>query len=417
MSRMVLTYNKFYITTENGILAFSVLGIYIYAAIFAFPFNLKFDMPLLILAMAGISAAFASFRNRTYISLTHTAPIIFFLISFVISCIFSEDIRKSMLLSMHLLPGVLLYFLINKTFDSTRNTTNLYLATSIAIIGLGAGLFHAFITKNASGPFAWVVNMGSPIMVVKNDTTFLALMCPLSLALLYLRPFSIGGIIAALSLFVAVADISVFQSRIAVLTTVISISCFFIGIQKSRASIICGLVLTAIILTVDCFTGFPLMERFIRHWDGTGRIPLWMTAWQMFLESPLVGHGPHTFGLHYNSYISNHIFPTWLFVESRFVPWPHNLYLEVLAEQGLFGFVALVILLYKGLLVSWDLRKAIDRETRILGAGLFAALIGFCFASLFELTFLRQWVVITIFLLLGLTVRLSSIVKNKRENI
>ena len=413
MSRMVLTYNKFYLTTANGMLAFSVLCLYIYVAIFAFPFNVKIDLPLLILALASISAALASLRNSTYINLPFTAPIIFFLISFGLSCIASEDIRRSMLLSMHFVPAILLYFLIIKTCNSTRNISNLYLATSFAVLGLGSGLFYAFLTKNAAGPFGWAVDLGSPIMVVKNDTTFLAVMCPLSLALVYLRPRSIGGMIAALSLFVAVADMSVFQSRIAVMTLIVSICCFFIGLQKSRASIVCGFALLIIILTVDCFRDFPLIERFIRHWDGSGRLPLWMSAWQMFLASPVVGHGPRTFGMHYSSYISNHIFPSWLFVDSRFVPWPHNLYFEVLAEQGIIGFVTLATLLYKGLSASWNFRRAIAGEPRILGAGLFSALVSFCFASLFELTFLRQWVVITFFMILALTAQLSSMVSKK----
>jgi O-antigen ligase len=388
---------------------FSVLGVCIYVASFAFPFNFKFDLPLMILALASIPVTVGCMRNKTFFNLPLALPVILFLISFGMSSIVSEDTKRSLLLSMHFLPAVLLYFLVTKAFESTKNTSNLYLAASIAMLGLASGLFYAFLSKIGSGPFGWVLDTESPVMVVKNDVTFLAVMCPLCLALVYLRPRSISGMIGALSLFICVAVMGVFQSRVAVLTMIISISCFFIGIHKSKAAFAYGLAVLIMILMVDFFMGFPLIERFIRHWDGSGRIPLWVSAWQMFLESPVVGHGPHTFGTYYSSYISNHIFPSWLFVDSRFVPWPHNLYLEVLAEEGIIGFVALVILLYKGLSASWNLRNAIATETRILGVGSFAALVGFCFASSFELTFLRQWVVITMFMLLGVIAQLSCI--------
>jgi O-antigen ligase len=89
------------------------------------------------------------------------------------------------------------------------------------------------------------------------------------------------------------------------------------------------------------------------------------------------------------------------------VPWPHNLYLEVLAEQGIFGFLAFLFLLIRGLFAALKIRSIAFHEVRILGYGVLASLLGFCFASLIELTFLRQWVTLVLFTILGVIAHLS----------
>jgi O-antigen ligase len=93
----------------------------------------------------------------------------------------------------------------------------------------------------------------------------------------------------------------------------------------------------------------------------------------------------------------------------------HNLYLEVLSEQGISGVAALGFLLASGLSAGRNLRRSEVREAQILGYGAFAGLAGFCLAAAIELTFLRQWVVIMMFLLLGVISRLSSSQKKTKE--
>jgi O-antigen ligase len=115
----------------------------------------------------------------------------------------------------------------------------------------------------------------------------------------------------------------------------------------------------------------------------------WSTAWKMFLEAPLLGHGPHTFGLFHKT------------------PWAHNLYLEVLAEQGIVGLGAFIGLMVGGMRMAWRVYCTAVGEMRLIGAGVLAALIGFCCASLFELSLVRQWVVAALFILIGMVAQLS----------
>ena len=86
----------------------------------------------------------------------------------------------------------------------------------------------------------------------------------------------------------------------------------------------------------------------------------------------------------------------------------HNLYLEALAEQGIAGLLALLILLGYGLGYTWRAYRSGYEDIADLGGATFAALAGFCFAALFELTFLRQWVPLVLFTLLGVAARLSA---------
>ena len=379
----------------------------LYVAFCGISLNFRIDIPLLILAACSIFIACSHGSSRKKLSTSQfLIYICFYLLVMCISILFSEDVGRSVLLSAPLLPAILLFFLIAEYFSDHKDIRLLYLTFVLVSLGLSAMLLGAVWINKLSDPFAWVLSVGSPMLVVKNDVTFLAIIAPLSLALIYLKPRSILSLIALTSLLSSIVVIGFFQSRIALLTMIIAVTFFFLFI-KPRIGLACGLLTSIVVLIIDCFMGFPLIERFIHHWDGSGRIPLWVSAWKMFLDAPLMGHGPHTFVELYESYLQNINLPSWIFVDSRTIPWPHNLYLEVLAEQGIFGFVALLFLLISGLFAALKFRRIAFVEVRILGYGAFASLLGFCFASLFELTFLRQWVTIVLFTILGVIAHLS----------
>jgi len=242
---------------------------------------------------------------------------------------------------------------------------------------------------------------------VPNDVAFLALVAPLSLVLLYRQPRSVVGILAALSILLSVCAVCALRSRGAILTFIVSIICVA-ALLRPRLSLACGLVILISALLVDGFLGFPLMAKFGSVWDNKfsdigvgGRIKLWSTAWAMFLEAPLLGHGAHTF-----------TYSEWPLT----VLWAHNLYLEVLAEQGIIGLAALGLLLACGASRAYQIQRAAPGEARILGAGAFAGLVGFCLAAAFELSLLRLWAVIMLFALLGVIAQLSPLETKRRPS-
>jgi len=353
-------------------------------------------------------------RTRTVNIFPLGFSVIFFLVVTAVSILLSKDVIRSIQLSVPLLPAVLIFFLIAGYFDGTKDVRFLYFVFSIVALGLASGLLWVVWTSGGMDPFVWVSDLGSTTLVVKNDVTFLAVVTPLLLSLIYLKPRSIFGVVAALAVILNLAVMGLFQSRIAVLTMVTSVICFF-SLLRLRAGLACGLFTLLAVLIIDGFMGFPLIERFGRFWDGTGRIPLWFSAWEMFLDKPFWGQGPHTFVLFYNSYLQELRIPSWLFIETQIVPWPHSLYFEILAEQGIAGIIAFVFLLAGGLSKAWSFRQADSLDVRVLGCGVCAGLVSFCFAALVELTFLRHWVVLLFFVFLGIISYLSSSRRQQEE--
>lgn len=378
-----------------------LIGVCIYIGGFCLPVKWKFDiLSLIALTLIALFEAVSSLRNKTNSNMPLALPVAAFLTSMGLSILVSEDVGRSLRLSVSFLPGVLLFYLVSVHFDGTKDISRLYFAVSAALLTIASGLLLAFFRNSGAGPFAWVSDTGSPILLVKNDVTFLALMSPFSLSLLCNKPSRVEGAIAALSLILCIIVTGLFQSRVAALTLVASITCFFILIRP-KIGIVCSIITIAILFLIDGGIGFPLSGRFIQQWDGSGRFPLWVSAWEMFLDAPMLGRGPHTFVLLYKAYLNTFSFPSWFFIETRLVPWAHNLYLEVLAGQGILGLITLGYLLFSGFYALQKLRRASPGETRILAYGAFACLAGFCLAAAIELTFLRQWVVVTMFILLG----------------
>jgi O-antigen ligase len=150
--------------------------------------------------------------------------------------------------------------------------------------------------------------------------------------------------------------------------------------------------LAALLLTAFLFD-LPLLSKFA-HIANDGRLYHWATAWALFVEAPLLGHGLHTF------------FDT--SVHPQGIAWAHNLYLQTLAEQGILGLLALVLLLSSAAVAAWNAQRSPIRDQHTLAAGALGALVGFCAASVVELTLLPEWVVLVMFVVLAVVARIPS---------
>ena len=160
-------------------------------------------------------------------------------------------------------------------------------------------------------------------------------------------------------------------------------------------------------LSIEAATGFPLAARFAGTWAT--RVSLWVTAWSMFLDSPLLGNGPRSFAVLFTDYAGTVRLPSWLPADPRFAPWSHSLYLETLAEQGVLGLTALLLLIGVSSRRALRLvRTAPDGEPRALALGAAVALLAMWLEGLYELSFIRLWVVIVLFALLGAVAALAA---------
>jgi O-antigen ligase len=240
-----------------------------------------------------------------------------------------------------------------------------------------------------------ITNLRVPILVVPNDLTLLAAGAPLSLVLLYRAPRGGMGLMAAASILVSLGAICVVRSRTAALTMVLGLISTAVLVQRRRrlAPSLAGVLVllgVALLLNALLFPQSQVATRFAHNWTLSGRITYWSVAWAMFREAPLVVQGPHTFGLFHKT------------------PWPHNLYLEVLAEQGVLDLAALGGMLACGIAVGWHVRRAPTEDFRLLGIGALASLMGLCAAAGVELTLLREWVATMLLTLLGVMAHLSA---------
>jgi O-antigen ligase len=406
--------NNFPFKLSSLLPSFRVIGITLYLVGFAFPWTC--DFPLLVLAICGFLAAVSLVLSGSTIRVPLFGPICLFLLATGLSALSSKDGGRSIRLSAPLVPALLLFLLIATAEGGTRTARWLYTVFSAVALGLASAMISVAVRNNASDPSSWILAVGSPLLLVPNDVTFLAVVTPFSLVLFFQTPRSVAGILAGLSLLCSISAIVLLQSRVAILTVVLSVV-FTVFLLRPRHWLKWGSAVGLLALALDWTLGFPLLCKFGRMQEA--RIALWNAAWTMFLDAPIMGHGPHTFASLHRKYIPTLSLPPWLPVDTKMVPWAHNLYLEVLAEQGLVGFAAFGLLLMRGLARGWGTQRGPPGERRALGVGALAGLCGFCFAAMIELSLLRQWVSIILFSLLGIISQLyppqESNVDSKEE--
>ena len=131
------------------------------------------------------------------------------------------------------------------------------------------------------------------------------------------------------------------------------------------------------------------------------RVDIWRTALNVWESHPVIGVGLGGFPQAY----AEARLPGKVFLPSTvFQPPPHahDVFLQLLAEQGILGFIAFVAILVAAVRTTLRLRRSRDGPTRLLGSGLLAALIAFLVHNLFDVTFEDPQTGLYVFVLLGL---------------
>lgn len=380
-------------------MSLAATGTYAYVATFALP--AAANASLVLLAVVSVLVA-ALDRRRSPRDNRLLAAVVFFGLSTIISVSTSVDVARSLRLSVPLIPGALLFLLISGSFGR-REIRGLY--ATFSLVSLAAAGHLLWVAQPSWGnPVGWMERTDTTLFVVPNDVAFFATVLPLSLALVADAPGIALGALGTASVLADVTVVVMYQSRGALLTTLLVIGLWATHLRWRTAVALMGAAVV-VILGIDGTAGFPLCRRFWETW-GT-RVPIWLAALHMFRDAPLLGHGPRCFALLFNEYFGHLVLPAWLPADPRFAPWAHNLYLETLAEQGLVGFGALSLLLGRAFSTAIRLQRAHLAETRTLARGALVGLGGLCAAGLFELSFLRLWVVVVFFSLMGVIAALA----------
>jgi O-antigen ligase len=392
--------------------ALGCVGVCGYLLGVALPVSPAFDLPLAFLVLLSTLAAVTGPKQSDLGRSRVLIPLAGFVAARLVSALAAPDPLGHLKVLAPLLPALLLFFVLAEWVQARRHVVAICASLTAAGFVLAATLLAASWLSDTPDAEAWAQAVPSPMLVVKNDIAVVAVLAPLPLATAWLRP---GWLVrlCVLGFFAALLTvIGVVRSRTALLTTLVAIVAFAALAGGARAIRRPGLVvivagLVAFALAASALVGFGLAHKTLHDWQGSGRLALWAAALAMFRDAPLLGHGPNSFGLHYRAYLDALQLPAWIAVDPRLTPWAHNLYLELLAEQGLVGLLAFLALGAAGVAMVRRIRRSPEPELQRLGAAAGAALIAFMAAAAFELSFIRAWVTIILFTLLGLLTTLS----------
>jgi O-antigen ligase len=339
-------------------------------------------------------------------------PVLPFLAALLFAATRSPDrVVASVVLSFQL-PGLVLFAIMMRRTDCRLRhwmvAWSLFSATiclSVLIgwlrVRLGAKL--PVLTEMPEGTLLYSHDL---LLVVPNDICVAAILLAFPLALLAsqeTRGAARG--LAAVTIGLTFLAMAILRTRTGFLVALTEL--LAVGLVWPRWLL--WLLPAALLLAaMDQLVGSHTIEKLflansLDNHGVAGRLGLWVSAWEMFRTAPLFGHGAQSFGTEHGVHL-----PPWSprFPERR-VMWAHSLYVETLAEQGLAGGAALMILLWHplcrlrgGVLGS---QGSAQRRSEIVCA--FGGLAGFLVAAGFEVSFIRRWAAFAMFAILGFALR------------
>jgi O-antigen ligase len=167
-------------------------------------------------------------------------------------------------------------------------------------------------------------------------------------------------------------------------------SLIWLLVFKPKAAVFVVLSAVIVVLTV---APVQLKDRFSTQ-DQAGavsiRADIWGAALDVYSERPVLGVGPNNFPVAYRglpSTLANASQRQLLHNELLLIPpYAQNLYLNVLAEEGLLGIVALAFLLAYAVAAAYRGCRLSDPRGRILGFGLGIGMMVLLIHSLVEVT-------------------------------
>lgn len=155
---------------------------------------------------------------------------------------------------------------------------------------------------------------------------------------------------------------------------------YFVKRRKRELLILCAVVFVALMVLAFYLGIDKLWDMFLMMLDKYGnpsnysnflRRSVRATAWNMFLEHPLWGVGPGKFAYFYSYYR-----PDWARIYTQLTPC-HNQYLALLSEQGIFGFLSYILIIWcvvKNLFTSFI--KVEGRRSKLVVLSFLSAFCG-----------------------------------------
>ncbi len=336
------------------------------------------NLILPIIALIGLWFVFDSVELFEMPFDSQDRAILVWLLVWLLSALFAIHLSLAFALSVPVLIFALLFFLLKRAGPIFRNGFEWALCF-LATLQAGQILLasaNQTIAQNI------ISQTHSPWLLVPNDVVWMLCLWPMwwSRAWQYKRAY--GFLLLAIFGFQFAAMIAV-QSRLAILIAV----SLMITALLSRAFSIKEITKSKMVFFVGLIATIAIAGTASILWLGKGiaslqsRLQLAESAWQLWLQYPWFGVGPHGFGLEHRNVIEESL------IDVRRAPWPHQLPLELLANTGLIGFIAFLRVIYFSL--KQNIGPQFNRHRSNLP--LLCAFVTLFAVSMVEASTLRMW--------------------------
>lgn len=286
------------------------------------------------------------------------------------------------------------------TLQICRRNSQLWVVAGGAVAGLLLGALQG-LAQQASGQFSDISlaiegeevgriagSFGHP----NQYAGYLAVLMPLAAVLFMSRPVpSPLRWLSGFALAAALPALNFAYTRGAIIGLVVGVLAWLVIMRRRGALVVAVVAICVAVLAAPSV----LQERFSDANGGevTLRADLWGSALDIYSKRPLLGVGIDNFA---NAYATLPINPTFstqrrlLHTREVVVP-PHaqNVYLTILAEQGLLGLLTFAALFVLALLTAYRASLASDLGVRAVGLGVGAGLLTFALHNLLDLTLLE----------------------------
>ena len=343
-------------------------------------------------------------------SFQFVVPFAFFAVSTFCSLVFSTYRELSLARVAYAPIAFLLFFAVQDAVTDGGAFRRVFIALSVVCAALGLDGAYQYVTGHSlvSGTELYKGRVTGSLPH-PNDVALISILLPMIVsALLHDRSRLVRGVVVA-GLPAAIFTVLVSLSRNAWLGLAVGLGVLVVFSVKRR-----------IVVAITAGAGIVFAIAFAFDIGGAGRraasllggpwrerLGVWLVAWEMFKESPLVGKGAHTFGEFYHPYLGRFDLPSGSGSGLMPVPWAHNLPLEMLAERGALGLAGFLLpVLASGVRLARACRAP---GARPLAVGLAASLTAFLVMGLFDLTFLKDWPQLVYWLLAALVARLPMV--------
>ena len=374
--------------------SFSAIGFSAYMLATAFYWD-----TLLFLILIFFSALDLSASNKTRITYDSGSLLLatLFLALYFLSIALSINPFLSLSLSSIWPSAAFLYLTLSLFISINKDFELLSFSFSLFSLIISITFLHSYWENTQATAEVLISIIDHALFIVPNDLVMLALISPFSFFIIKNTSTPVFRYLSITSCIFCLITLIIFQSRTGLTSFFICMGSFLLLLNpKYLIKTLCASL--ALAISIDYLLDFQLFYKFFTL--PSSRIPLWSAAFSLFVENPVFGNGPHIFSEYYTEYINSRTFADWIVVDTRTIPWPHNLFLELLSESGIFTAIAFICL--SGYtLIKLSTLFALNKFT-LESICLISIFLGFVFAALFELTLIRIWVLLFFSLLFGL---------------